>query len=175
MSRAQWLTLILLLVAVHATALPPRHVNPEEVAPGRPDPQVLSSAYSLLADLFSAESYRNASQLVNLLLNVSAAPDLAYVLRRFHEMLGEVNDLLNFSRAYLEQARRLAAAGRIEDSASLLSEAVKVLAKANLTRADLELAAREVQRRLGAQPAPLLRAVSESIARHSSEAASLGA
>ncbi|MEM2410353.1 MAG: hypothetical protein QXL64_05995, partial [Thermofilaceae archaeon] len=79
MSRARWPTLILLLlVAAHATALPPRHVNPEEVAPGRPDPQVLSSAYNLLADLFSAESYRNASQLVNLLLNVSAAPDLAY-------------------------------------------------------------------------------------------------
>ncbi|MEM4805830.1 MAG: hypothetical protein QXX25_07085 [Thermofilaceae archaeon] len=176
MSRSQWPTLILLLlVAVHATASPPRHVNPEEVAPGRPDPQVLSSVYSLLANLFSAESYGNASQLVNLLLNVSAAPDMAHVLRRFHEILGEVNDLLNLSRAYLEQAKRLAVAGRIEDSAALLSEAVKVLAKANLTRADLELAAREVQRRLGAQPAPLLRAVSELIARHSSEAADLGA
>ncbi|MEM2409785.1 MAG: DUF4129 domain-containing protein [Thermofilaceae archaeon] len=87
MGRAQWLTLILLLVAAHAAASPPRHVNPEEVALGRSELQVLSSAYSLLADFFSAESYTP----------------------------------LNLSRAYLEQARRLAAAGRIEGSAALLS------------------------------------------------------
>lgn len=176
MSRAKWLTLLLLLLAAaHAAALPPRHVNPEEVVQGRPDPRALTSAYSLLAGFFSAESYGNVSQLVNLLLNVSATPDLAYVLRRFHEMLGEVNELLNLSRAHLEQAKRLVSAGRVKDSAALLSEAAKVLAKANLTRADLELAAREVQRRLGAQPAPLLRAISELISNHLSEASDLEA
>ncbi|MEM4444580.1 MAG: hypothetical protein QXJ21_04340 [Thermofilum sp.] len=57
MSRAQWLTLILLLVAAHAAASPPRHINPEEVAPGRSELQVLSSSYSLLMEFFSAESY----------------------------------------------------------------------------------------------------------------------
>lgn len=169
------LTLVLILAAVPAIAAPPRHVNPGEVAMGRPDPKVLTGAYGLLAELLSTESYGNASRMLNLLLNASAAPDAAYVLRRFHEKLAEVNALFNLSRTYLEQAKELVLAGRVSDAAALLEEVARVLARANLTRADLVLAAREVQRRLGAQPIALLDAISELLAKHSSDAASLRA
>ncbi|MDW8004855.1 MAG: hypothetical protein RMI04_08615 [Thermofilaceae archaeon] len=166
-------TALIVLTTFSTAASPPRHINPEELKVSIPDPQALSNVYKILATLISVDRYENSSQFIKLLLNVTGPADITYVLRRFHQELDEVNQLLNLSYTYLDQARQLVIAGNIKAASEVLSEAVKTLAKANLTRLDLEIAAREVERRLRAQPAPLLRAIAETIAEHFTRAVEL--
>lgn len=166
--------LLLALLAALASAQPPRHVNPDELAARPPDPLALASAYQILAQLLRSQSFEGAGSLAKLLLNASAPGDLAYVLSRFHQLVLEESGLLNSSRTLIDLARAAAARGDLGAAKALLSEALRVLAKANATRYGLEEAAREIERRLGAR-ATLVAAVAELIRAHASEALDVNA
>jgi hypothetical protein len=149
-------------------------VNPDELAARPPDPLALASAYQILAQLLRSQSFEGAGSLAKLLLNASAPGDLAYVLSRFHQLVLEESGLLNSSRTLIDLARAAAARGDLGAAKALLSEALRVLAKANATRYGLEEAAREIERRLGAR-ATLVAAVAELIRAHASEALDVNA
>lgn len=167
--------LLLALLAALASAQPPRHVNPDEVAARPPDPLALASAYQVLAQLLRSQSFAGAGSLAKLLLNVTAPGDLAYVLSRFHQLVLEESGLLNSSRTLLDLARRAAERGDLGAAKSVLGEALRALAKANATRYGLEEAAREIERRLGARATLVAAAVAELIRAHASEALDVNA
>ena len=167
--------LLLAVLAALASAQPPRHVNPDELAARPPDPLALASAYQLLTQLLGSQSFADAGGLAKLLLNATAPGDLAYVLSRFHQLVLEESGLLNSSRTLLDLARRAAERGDLGVAKSVLGEALRALAKANATRYGLEEAAREIERRLGARATPVAATVAELIRAHASEALDVNA
>ncbi|HID18117.1 TPA: hypothetical protein EYP27_01080, partial [Candidatus Bathyarchaeota archaeon] len=73
----------------------PRHVNPAEVQPERPDPLALLNIYSLTVEAALLGDYDLASSRLKEAFKVYAPEDLKYVVGRFNELLDEELELLN--------------------------------------------------------------------------------
>lgn len=167
------LAVVLTTALVASVSALPRHVDPGTVGAQPPDPSSLTGAYLLLAQSLGNEEYSDARRLASLLLNSTAPGDLAFVLRRFHELVVQESDLLNSSRSLLNLARDAALRGDLEGARALLGEALKALVQANVTRYNLEYAARAIEQRLGAKALQVVATVAGLIGKHAREADTL--
>jgi hypothetical protein len=163
----------LLILTVLPTLAQPRHVNPEEVTSPSIDPQFLSSFYQLISSYIMSGNLTGSSDILNHLLNITAPPDIRYILSRFHELAYSENELLRAVYSNLKLARDLALRGDLNGSAAMLNDIYRSLAEANLTYIGLEDAAREVERRVGARASLVLTAIAKMIGNCSAEASDL--
>jgi hypothetical protein len=122
----------LLILTVLPTLAQPRHVNPEEVTSPSIDPQFLSSFYQLISSYIVSGNLTGSSDILNHLLNITAPPDIRYILSRFHELAYSENELLRAVYSNLKLARDLALRGDLNGSAAMLNDIYRSLAEANL-------------------------------------------
>ncbi len=166
------LAILLLVILLLATPLAqlPRHVDPASVRASAPEPAVLTEVYANLSSSLLKGDFVGSQQLLKLLFNVTAPPDLAFVLSRFHDLMNKSSGLLNASKTYIEGAKKLALKGDLKGAEAMLHEALSVLAKLNVTIPGLEDAAMEVERRLGARASLAASAVSKLLRNYTKDA-----
>ena len=170
---AYFLIILLTLTSLVLYAQPPRHVNPEEVQVGVPDPKFFSLTYAELANLLSTENYTGYAELSRYLLQVSAPGDIAYIMSRFHEIAHQEGLLLNYTKTVLERAKQYALLGDTETASKTLSEALTMLARVNASYISLADAAQVLQQRLKSTPTPLLNAIVELSRKYLANAVSI--
>ncbi len=167
---APLILLILMATSIVIAVSPPRHVDPAELAPEKPFPAQLLLLYRSVIEAAVAENYTKAAGTLEEAFRVYAPENLRYIIERFSELLRQEISDLNESRIEMELAERFIELGYIEESRERIDNALSMLARAILTKGELDVSVKELIQTIGPQLSQLprdLESLEELIRRYS--------
>ncbi len=126
-----------------------RHVDPSSENKQFPFSLFLVFQISELLKSLINGNFRDASEKLKNLKNISIPEEYRFIFNRFNELLEEISNQLNATKYLLDQAEELIINGKSEDARSLLNEASLKLASANITYIELRVAFNEFAKTFG--------------------------
>jgi tetratricopeptide (TPR) repeat protein len=141
---------------VTALIVLPRHVNPAEVQPEKPDPIALLALYGLSVEAASLGDYDLASSRLREAFKVYVPEDLKYIVGRFNELLDEELRLLNQTDSCIKACRNLLNLGLIDEAQNKADEGYGYLRKALMVYWELEEASNRLSRIIPVNLIPIL-------------------
>jgi len=137
---------LMLFLAVAGSGGLPRHTNPSELQGENPSPIQLVTLYGLVINLAFSEKFNESMHTLYDVLKVYAPSNIKYVIERFNELLNQEITLLNKTKTHIILAAKEIDLGYLIEAKKNVDEGWTSLAKAVLTRDELQKAVLELSR-----------------------------
>ena len=144
---------------LYAASPPPRHVDPNEIRGDLPDPLMLARIYATIANHIAGGNLSEALKELSRAGSIYLPRDLAIILEQYNKLLSQGIDRVNFSKASLEEARKLLSRGMVVDAIKVLERGLIEVLAANISSREAYRSAEDIKRRLGADVGEASRAL----------------